>query len=730
MRICFVSKEIGGVRGGGIGTYVAEAGRALTAAGHEVWLLTADCGLDSRAQAALAAVEGFHRIVPIAPAAEPRWFHACERYGHAHRVHEALLTTGVHFDYVEFADYHAEGAVAVREQRLFRTYGDTVMAIDLHTPSYECYHWNEQLHRAGEGEWETFALEDQAIREAPFLNAPSAAMRDAVCRRLGLDPHAVAVVPYPMRARPTLPLTARRRCYDLEFLFVGRIEPRKGLTPLLEAFRRLPELRLRLVGGDTPFAPMGGSYQQWLQARAPSNVTFVGPLTRDGVDAELARADVCILPSQFENWPNACLEAMLAGRVVIGSRHGGMAEMIEDGTSGLLVDARDPGAIVDGVRRLGPMLAELPKMGAAAAVRARELAAPERYVARIEAMVAARRGLARPFAVAKGPSKVSVVVPFHRDRATIDEAVDSAIAQSHTELEVVVVDDGSPLPDADAILARQAQKDPRVRVLRKPNGGLSSARNHGIAHARGELLLFLDADNVLHSDYARTAAEVLARHPELGFVVPYVRFLRANGSEHGVYNPLPFQLPLALRMNRFGDAGACIRASVFADTGVRYDERFVAFEDWALWLDLHRVGVRGGGIPRVLYTYRERAGSMVERDGWHNLNAAIGLMIADHLGVESSGGRDLLFGLQQSWGLVAHEREARVQAGRAEDDAMRELQERLDRSYRDHAGTLSHRDHLLRECEQLRARLAAAEAASVPPRAAPVGGPNTDGREG
>jgi hypothetical protein len=131
--------QLGGVRGGGIGTYVAEAARALTAAGHEVWLLTEDCGLDATMRAALESVEGFHRIVQIAPASEPRWFHAAERHGHAHRVHEALLTLGVRFDYIEFADYHAEGAVALREQRLFRAHGDAVMTVTLHTPSYECY---------------------------------------------------------------------------------------------------------------------------------------------------------------------------------------------------------------------------------------------------------------------------------------------------------------------------------------------------------------------------------------------------------------------------------------------------------------------------------------------------------------------------------------------------------------------------------------------------------------
>jgi hypothetical protein len=59
--------------------------------------------------------------------------------------------------------------------------------------------------------------------------------------------------------------------------------------------------------------------------------------------------------------------------------------------------------------------------------------------------------------------------------------------------------------------------------------------------------------------------------------------------------------------------------------------------------------------------------------------------------------------------VVAHEREANVQRGRAADDGLRELHERLERSYRDHAGTMTHRDHLARLCADLRAQLAATQ---------------------
>jgi glycosyltransferase involved in cell wall biosynthesis len=712
MRIGFVSHEVGGVRGGGIGTYVVEAGRALAAAGHEVWLVTEDGGLDAAQRTALDRLEGFHRVVRLEARAGPRWFHANAAYGHAMRVHEALLRCAVDFDYLEFADYRAEGLIALREQRLFRSYGTTVMAVNLHSPSYECYRWNERLHLAGEDAWEVFALEEQAIRDAPFLNAPSTAIRDVVCARLGLPSDGVAIVPYPMAAGAAEPSRAPARLEDVRFLFLGRIEPRKGIDVVLDAFRRMPQLRLRVAGGDTPFSPLGGSLREWLERSAPPNVAFLGPLPPAEVQAELRHADVCVLPSRFENWPNACLEAMLAGRVVIGSRHGGMAQMIEPGRSGFLVDGRDPEELVRVVEQeLAPRLAELPEIGARATSRARELSDPRRYAEAIARRVAAARGRIAA-TVARPSTKVSVVVPFHSDRATLDAAVDSALAQDHRDLEILVVNDGSPLPDAPELLERQRKKDPRVRVLDKPNGGLSSARNHGVAHATGELVLFLDADNVLCPDYARTAAGVLAGEPGLDFVVPHVRFVRLeSGVEHGIYNPLPFRRELALGMNRFGDAGACFRRRVFAELGVRYDERLRSFEDWALWLDLDRAGVRGIAIPRVLYHYRERSDSMVRRFGWSGLHASVGLLIASHLHVPDDAARDRLFGLLQTWGRGAHDHEvARRADDPAHDGELAALRERLDAAYRDHAGTMAHRDALERRCAELTAERAAADA--------------------
>jgi glycosyltransferase involved in cell wall biosynthesis len=81
-------------------------------------------------------------------------------------------------------------------------------------------------------------------------------------------------------------------------------------------------------------------------------VRFLPAIARDRLHEVLAESDICIFPSLWENFPNACLEAMAAGQAVIGSRAGGMAEMIEHGRSGLLVPPRAPVTLAAAVNTL------------------------------------------------------------------------------------------------------------------------------------------------------------------------------------------------------------------------------------------------------------------------------------------------------------------------------------------------------------------------------------------
>ena len=96
--------------------------------------------------------------------------------------------------------------------------------------------------------------------------------------------------------------------------------------------------------------------------------------------------------------------------------------------------------------------------------------------------------------------KVSIVVPVYNVEKYLNQCVDSVLAQTYKNIEVILVDDGAT--DASpAICDEYAEKDNRVKVVHKKNGGLSSARNSGIKVATGDYLMFIDSDDYWNADF-------------------------------------------------------------------------------------------------------------------------------------------------------------------------------------------------------------------------------------
>ena len=95
---------------------------------------------------------------------------------------------------------------------------------------------------------------------------------------------------------------------------------------------------------------------------------------------------------------------------------------------------------------------------------------------------------------------VSIVVAIYKSERFLDKLITSIIEQTYTNLDVILVDDGSP-DNSGAVCDRYAEKDARIRVIHKPNGGTCDARNKGIDQARGEYLAIIDGDDWLAPDY-------------------------------------------------------------------------------------------------------------------------------------------------------------------------------------------------------------------------------------
>lgn len=98
------------------------------------------------------------------------------------------------------------------------------------------------------------------------------------------------------------------------------------------------------------------------------------------------------------------------------------------------------------------------------------------------------------------PTLITVVVPVYNVESYLKKCVTSICNQTYTALEIILVDDGST-DSSGKICDNLAMADPRIKVLHKKNGGLSEARNYGIAAARGEYIAFIDSDDRIAGEY-------------------------------------------------------------------------------------------------------------------------------------------------------------------------------------------------------------------------------------
>jgi len=105
---------------------------------------------------------------------------------------------------------------------------------------------------------------------------------------------------------------------------------------------------------------------------------------------------------------------------------------------------------------------------------------------------------------------ISIIVPVYNVREYLDRCIESIVHQTYRELEIILVDDGST-DDSGSICDQWAEKDSRIQVIHKPNGGLSDARNAGLREARGEMIGFVDSDDYIHREMFSRLLEIMRR---------------------------------------------------------------------------------------------------------------------------------------------------------------------------------------------------------------------------
>jgi len=125
---------------------------------------------------------------------------------------------------------------------------------------------------------------------------------------------------------------------------------------------------------------------------------------------------------------------------------------------------------------------------------------------------------------------ISVIVPIYNSERFLEKCLDSIIGQTYDNLEILCVDDGSD-DHSKEIIKKYETMDSRVRYFSKKNGGVSSARNWGIALAKGEFISFVDADDIIQINFLEKMYCEIVSHQDVEIAICNIKFLSEDGTE-------------------------------------------------------------------------------------------------------------------------------------------------------------------------------------------------------
>lgn len=186
---------------------------------------------------------------------------------------------------------------------------------------------------------------------------------------------------------------------------------------------------------------------------------------------------------------------------------------------------------------------------------------------------------------------ISIIIPIHNQADKVEACLDSIIAQSEENWEIILVDDGSTDDIKKVVEKYKTKIDPlKFKFFSKTNEGSNPTRNFGFTHSSGEYLLFCDADVIMQPQMLETMKETLEQNPQVSFA-----FSSFN------YGPKLFRLfpydENRLRSMPYIHTTSLIRRNDFPD----FDPAIKRLQDWDLWLTMLEAGKKGIWIDEVLF---------------------------------------------------------------------------------------------------------------------------------
>ncbi|MBU1912578.1 MAG: glycosyltransferase [Candidatus Omnitrophica bacterium] len=646
MKIWLLSSEFTDDSTGGIARYIDNYARLLGKSGHEVLIITLakqaqdkiiapgvrligivpHCGLANRTKIPHKHLKSPYSIMPYWPA-------------FSYQIAEKVLDILQRFpspDIIESQEYNAIPYFLLQRKLTEEAILKKIpIIVHLHSPHFQIAHFNQEPRYKLPQYW-IGQMEKFCIISADALVCPSYSLARSVEKLLNrsLD---IKIIPYPFisdNKKEILSDNTQSNC----IVYVGRLEARKGIPSLVSSCSDLwasgEDFKLVLIGGDTKFllknttmaAFIKKYYTKWIKT---GNLKLLGELKYSETMEHIQKARAVIIPSVWDNFPNVCLEAMGLGQIVLASKSGGQAEIIEsNGVDGFLFDWDKKNDFEEKLIHILKMNdKDRNKMCSNARRRIQILCDSEKNIAeRIEyyqKIVAAYKpkvifptinNLSRNFiesriSVSEKEQKglVSVIIPYYNLGDYIEEALHSVLSSSYSPIEVIIVNDGSDDTKSIEVLKKIENKNlSNTRILHTKNQGLALTRNIGAEKAGGEFIVFVDADDMVEPHYFSKAVYVLQRYENVDLVYSWMQHFEESKGMRLTWNA---EFPYILGHNMISQL-AVIRRHSFLKGARNKPDIKPGFEDYESWIELLKQGGVGVSLPFCLVRYRVRKNSM------------------------------------------------------------------------------------------------------------------------
>ncbi len=260
--------------------------------------------------------------------------------------------------------------------------------------------------------------------------------------------------------------------------------------------------------------------------------------------------------------------------------------------------------------------------------------------------------------IANNSPLISVVIPCHNARNFLPSTLASLRAQSLTNWEAIIIDDGSE--DNSAEIAWSAtQTDPRIKLLYQSNWGVSQTRNRGVENARAHYVAFMDADDIWHPEYLEEILKFMSEKPERDVGFARVRFIDEHAVPTGAFSWSKLKDLTVADLMAGNPTTTCsnlvVRREAFLKSG-GFKKGLNYAEDQLWLLQMHLSGALIEGLDRALVDYRTNNSGLSSdleamRRGWDTMVADLQQKFPDALeaSIGPARARNLLYLSKRAW---------------------------------------------------------------------------------